>query len=133
MTPARHAPIDPPHLHGIATWHGRMVVGGHTTYTQASADLSRGLSNDRCMRGRTDFADVEARLFRTMDRIVYAEELAAHRDIVVGLAAMLDARKPIADIRRAAYRLAECRLTRDECDAIVRDQVARRMRPRGNA
>jgi hypothetical protein len=69
------------------------------------------------------------RVDATLVRFSDADALTASREIRAGLQPLLDARAPTPALTRRAYDLSAARLLRPVCDAIVRDEIAKRLAP----
>jgi hypothetical protein len=117
---------DPQVLHILAERYGREISGGEASRADAISRLAAiALWHKRC--GPEHFDDVFPRVIETLDRAVYADELAASREIRDGIAPLLTKRAPSSDIRRRAYELSAARLLRPVCDAIVHSEIQARL------
>jgi hypothetical protein len=125
-TGATSALADPPVLHIVATGYGRMIQSGEMTPFGCRAALAHiCLHHPRIGIDRSDAA-IE-RAMQTALRTAYSDELAAAQDIRLGIQPLLYRRAKTAAIQTEAYRLSAARLLRPDCDAIVRDEIAKRL------
>ena len=117
---------DPVAIHTVAEQYGRQVADGTIEFDVASSALSSiCLWHPRIGVARFDV--VNERVQRTLIKAAFSAELAAAQEIRLGLQPMLNRRAPSADLRAAAYRLSAARLMRPDCDAIVDQEIAKRL------
>lgn len=117
---------DPRALHALAQRYGRDVAAGTIDYSEAHGRLSV-IALAHWQVGPDRFDEVMTRVGTTLTRAAEADSMQADRDIRAGLQALLDKRAKSEILRKAAYQLSAARLLRPDCDAIVREEIAKRL------
>lgn len=119
---------DPRVLHMLAQRYGREIAAGTLDYADANGRLSV-IALAHWQVGPERFDEVMTRVGTTLTRSAEVDSMQADREIRAGLQTLLDKRAKSDILRKAAYQLSAARLLRPECDAIVREEIAKRLQP----
>lgn len=118
--------VDPVVIHTVAEQYGRAVAANAMPFNVASGAIA-SICLWHPTVGPERFDAVNERAQHTLVKAAFAEERTADQEIRQGLQPLLNRRAPSAELRAAAYRLSAARLMRPDCDAIVDQEIAKRL------